>query len=122
LRRGVCSTTSLRQVTHEPFHYSYLPTLQDNHAALLLDADCFHLLEWCIASYPTDLVLHQSATATLQRLQTTLSRDERLRARFAARHAERRAALEQELLPEGELFLSDSEAESDDEEGGSAFD
>jgi hypothetical protein len=61
-------------------------------------------------------VLQQSATATLQRLQTTLSQNEHLRTRFAARQAERRSALEEVLLPEDELFISDSEPESDDED------
>jgi hypothetical protein len=82
----------------------------------LLETDCFHLLEWCIASYPSDNVLQQSATATLQRLQTTLSRNEHLRARFAARQVERRNALEEVLLPDDELFISDSEPESEAED------
>lgn len=97
-------------------HACFLVFLSDNHASLLLDADCFHLLEWCIASYPSDNVLQQSATATLQRLQTTLSQNEHLQSRFTARHAERRTALEEVLLPEDELWISDSEAESEDEE------
>jgi hypothetical protein len=111
----LCLFEDLR--THESYHDLLCTVSSDNHAALLLEPDCFHLLEWCIASYPTDNVLQQSATATLQRLQATLSQNEHLRARFAARHAERRAALEEVLLPDGELFISDSEAESDDEEG-----
>ena len=72
-------------------------------------------MEWCIASYPSDHVLQQAATATLQRLQTTLSGNEHLKGRFAARQAERRPVLEELLLPEDELWLSDSESEGEDE-------
>lgn len=106
---------SRQALTYPSIHFLSLRT-PDNHASLLLDTDCFHLLEWCIASYPSDNVLQQSATATLQRLQTTLSTNEHLRSRFAARQAERRSALEEVLLPDDELFISDSEPESEAED------
>lgn len=86
----------------------------DHHPSLLLDADCYHLLEWCVASYPTDAVLQQSASAALQRLQATLSKHESLRRRFQAKHVERKTALEAELLlPEDELWISDSDGGAD---------
>lgn len=67
-----------------------------------------------MASYPTDAVLQQSASAALQRLQATLSKHESLRRRFQAKHVERKTALEAELLlPEDELWISDSDGGAD---------
>jgi hypothetical protein len=54
------------------------------HRAMLWNPSCYQMLEWCLSNYRTDQVLQQSAAGTLHRLQTTLSSDESLRARFTA--------------------------------------
>jgi hypothetical protein len=54
------------------------------HGAMLWNPSCYQMLEWCLSNYRTDQVLQQSAAGTLHRLQTTLSSDESLRARFTA--------------------------------------
>jgi hypothetical protein len=54
------------------------------------------MLEWCLANYPTDQVLQQSAAGTLHRLQLTLSGDAALRARFGSSlQQQQRDSLEQ---------------------------
>jgi len=54
------------------------------------------MLEWCLANYPADQVLQQSAAGTLHRLQITLSSDEALRTRFSASlQAQQQLSLEQ---------------------------
>jgi hypothetical protein len=54
------------------------------------------MLEWCLANYPTDQVLQQSAAGTLHRLQITLSGDAALRSRFASSlQQQQRDSLEQ---------------------------
>lgn len=66
------------------------------HTSLLLTPNCYQMLEWCLANYPTDQVLQQSAAGTLHRLQITLSGDEKLRTRFTASlSAQQRLSLEQ---------------------------
>ena len=50
------------------------------------------MLEWCLGNYRSDQVLQQSAAGTLHRLQATLSRDEPLRKRFAAKLQEQQKA------------------------------
>lgn len=53
------------------------------HETLLWTPNCYQMLEWCLANYRTDQVLQQSASGTLNRLQTTLSSSDSLRTRFA---------------------------------------
>lgn len=53
------------------------------HETLLWTPNCYQMLEWCLANYRTDQVLQQSASGTLNRLQTTLSSNDNLRTRFA---------------------------------------
>jgi hypothetical protein len=55
---------------------------ENNHAVLLLTPNCYQMIEWCIGNYKGDNVLQQSARGTLQRLQTTLSRNDSLRHNF----------------------------------------
>jgi hypothetical protein len=56
---------------------------REYHETLLCCPNCYQMLEWCLANYPTDQVLQQSASGTLHRLQLTLNSDEILRTRFA---------------------------------------
>lgn len=53
-----------------------------HHSLLLWTPNCYQMLEWCLANYPHDHVLQQSAGGTIQRLNATLSTNEELRARF----------------------------------------
>lgn len=62
------------------------------HTAMLWTPNCYQMLEWCLGNYRTDQVLQQSAAGTLHRLQATLSRDEPLRKRFAAKLQEQQKA------------------------------
>jgi hypothetical protein len=56
---------------------------QDYHTILLWTPNLYQMLEWSIANYRTSsLVLTQSASAALQRLQNTLARNATLRGRF----------------------------------------
>jgi hypothetical protein len=55
---------------------------EDYHSILLWTPNCYQMLEWCIGNYPHDHVLQQSAGGTIQRLNSTLSADDELRARF----------------------------------------
>ncbi|VEU36230.1 unnamed protein product [Pseudo-nitzschia multistriata] len=59
-----------------------LSLTDDYHAILLWTPHCYQMLEWCIANFRTDLILQQSATGTLHRLQSTLALDEQMRSRF----------------------------------------
>lgn len=61
-----------------------LSLTNDYHTTLLWTPNCYQMLEWCLANYRSDQVLQQSAAGTLHRLQTALSSDEDLRARFTA--------------------------------------
>jgi hypothetical protein len=66
------------------------------HEAILWTPNCYLMLEWCLANYQTDQILQQSAAGTLHRLQTTLSRNDSLRTRFAASlQAQQQLSLEQ---------------------------
>jgi len=66
------------------------------HETLLWTPNCYQMLEWCLANYRTDQVLQQSASGTLNRLQTTLSNDDNLRTRFAdSLNAQHRRSLRQ---------------------------
>jgi hypothetical protein len=66
------------------------------HETLLWTPNCYQMLEWCLANYRTDQVLQQSASGTLNRLQTTLSNDIKLRTRFAdSLNAQHRRSLQQ---------------------------
>jgi len=60
-----------------------LSLTEDYHVILLWTPQCYQMLEWCVANYRTDQVLQQSATGTLHRLQSTLSRNEEMRDRFS---------------------------------------
>jgi len=60
-----------------------LSLTREYHSALLWTPKCYQMLEWCLANYGTDQVLQQSATRTLHRLQTTLSNNDGLRAKFS---------------------------------------
>ena len=72
-----------------------LSLTQEFHEPLVLTPNCYQMLEWCLANYPTDQVLQQSAAGTLHRLQITLSSDETLRNRFAnALQSQQRESLE----------------------------
>ena len=56
---------------------------QEYHTILLWTPNLYQMLEWSIANYRTSsLVLTQSASAALQRLQNTLAHNEALRSRF----------------------------------------
>jgi hypothetical protein len=55
---------------------------ENNHGVLLLTPNCYQMIEWSIGNYNGDNVLQQSARGTLQRLQTTLSRNDSLRHKF----------------------------------------
>lgn len=55
---------------------------QEYLSVLLWTPQCYQMLEWCIANYPTDPVLRRSATGTLHRLQVLLSDNQSLRSRF----------------------------------------
>mmetsp|Transcript_132806 Transcript_132806/g.383974 ORF Transcript_132806/g.383974 Transcript_132806/m.383974 type:complete len:296 (-) Transcript_132806:29-916(-) len=72
---------------------------QDYLAILLRAPHCYQMLEWCVANYPTDLVLRRSALSTLHRLQTILANDDLLRAQFA-----------ESLRSQGELPISGAAA------------
>jgi len=61
-----------------------LSLTDDYHVIMLWTPQCYQMLEWCIANYRTDLILQQSATAALHRLQSTLSQNDEMRARFSA--------------------------------------
>jgi hypothetical protein len=66
------------------------------HGALLMTPNCYQMLEWCLANYPTDQFLQQSAAGTLHRLQMTLSNDDSLRTRFTSSiQAQQQLSLEQ---------------------------
>jgi len=60
-----------------------LSLTEDYHVILLWTPQCYQMLEWCVANYRTDQVLQQSATGTLYRLQSALSRNEEMRDRFS---------------------------------------
>jgi hypothetical protein len=78
----------------------------------------FSFLIRCLANYRTDPVLQQSATGTLHRLQTTLSSNKSLHARFTAslqaqhrvskEHAHREAFMLREM--EARLMAESSSA------------
>ena len=73
-----------------------LSLTREYHTTLLWTPNCYQMLEWCLANYPTDQVLQQSATGTLHRLQMTLSNDDDLRNRFAeSLQAQQQTSLEQ---------------------------
>jgi hypothetical protein len=56
---------------------------QEYHVTLLWTPFLYSMLEWSVANYRTSsLVLMQSASTTLQRLQNTLAQNESLRVRF----------------------------------------
>jgi hypothetical protein len=59
-----------------------LSLTQEYHSALLWTPNCYQMLEWCLANYPADQVLQQSAAGTLHRLQNTLSSNKHLQTRF----------------------------------------
>ncbi|GKY94182.1 hypothetical protein MPSEU_000384200 [Mayamaea pseudoterrestris] len=81
-----------------------LSLTQDYHNDLLWTPNCYQMLEWCLANYPTDQVLQQSAAGTLHRLQETLSGDEGLKARFmASLQSQQQLSLEQAHREAGAL-------------------
>eukprot|EP00521_Asterionellopsis_glacialis_P007067 CAMPEP_0195282086 /NCGR_PEP_ID=MMETSP0707-20130614/1118_1 /TAXON_ID=33640 /ORGANISM="Asterionellopsis glacialis, Strain CCMP134" /LENGTH=1227 /DNA_ID=CAMNT_0040341037 /DNA_START=17 /DNA_END=3700 /DNA_ORIENTATION=- len=73
-----------------------LSLTQDYHETLLWTPNCYQMLEWCLANYPSDQVLQQCAAGTLHRLQMTLASDDSLRLRFtAAIQAQQQLSLEE---------------------------
>ncbi|EJK77599.1 hypothetical protein THAOC_00554 [Thalassiosira oceanica] len=69
---------------------------EEYHSILLWTPNCYQMLEWCLGNYPHDHVLQQSAGGTIQRLNSTLSGDEDLRARLAhSIRAQQQHSLEQ---------------------------
>jgi hypothetical protein len=81
-----------------------LSLTQDYHNQLLWTPNCYQMLEWCLANYPSDQVLQQSAAGTLHRLQSTLSADESLRSRFmASLQSQQQLSLEQAHREAGAL-------------------
>jgi hypothetical protein len=73
-----------------------LSLTREYHTTLLWTSNCYQMLEWCLANYPTDQVLQQSAIGTLHRLQMTLSNDDDLRNRFAeSLQSQQQTSLEQ---------------------------
>ena len=81
-----------------------LSLTQDYHNDLLWTPNCYQMLEWCLANYPSDQVLQQSAAGTLHRLQITLSGDEGLRSRFmASLQSQQQLSLEQAHREAGAL-------------------
>jgi len=60
-------------------------SLFDEHLpALIRTPNCYQMLEWCLANFTSDETLQQSASRTLQRLQSLLASDVSIRERFAA--------------------------------------
>lgn len=59
-----------------------LSLTSEYHPLMLFAPNCYQMLEWSLANYRTDQVLQQSASGTLQRLQSTLSNNEALRVKF----------------------------------------
>jgi hypothetical protein len=90
----------------------------DYHTTLLWTKGCYQMLEWCLANYPSDQVLQQSAAGTLHRLQQTMSNNEELRQQFThflqsqQQHSLEEARREAMLLQEQETLLSSQQADT----------
>jgi hypothetical protein len=80
--KNFCSSEPILNRACLVLHNSSLTS--DYHNILLWTPQCYQMLEWSMANYKTDRVLQQSATGTLQRLQSTLSQNEEMRVRFFA--------------------------------------
>jgi len=92
--KNFCSSESILNRACLVLHN--LSLTQEYHVTLLWTPNCYQMLEWCLANYRTDQVLQQSAAGTLHRLQTTLSNDDDLRARFASSlQSQQQSTLEQ---------------------------
>lgn len=92
--KNFCSSESILNRACLVLHN--LSLTQQYHSTLLWTPNCYQMLEWCLGNYRTDQVLQQSATGTLHRLQTTLSNDDDLQARFSeSLQSQQQTSLEQ---------------------------
>jgi hypothetical protein len=76
------------------------------HSVMLWTPHCYLMLDWCLKHHPNDRVLQQGALNTIQRLQTTLSRNAALRKKLRASLKSQRAQFREQVEHRGASLSS----------------